>query len=98
MYSLAPASMAVPRCSDSELEHRSEEHTSELQSPCNLVCRLLLEKKNDQFVIQQAQLKASYYQYVHSTSCYFLQHRFRHREQLSIFFWLICLWNHIERR
>src|SRR5256885_11469288 len=28
---------AVPR--------RSEEHTSELQSPCNLVCRLLLEKK-----------------------------------------------------
>src|SRR2546426_1576602 len=25
--------------------HRSEEHTSELQSPCNLVCRLLLEKK-----------------------------------------------------
>src|SRR5256885_5291803 len=26
---------------------RSEEHTSELQSPCNLVCRLLLEKKND---------------------------------------------------
>src|SRR5256885_10219519 len=27
-------------------EQRSEEHTSELQSPCNLVCRLLLEKKN----------------------------------------------------
>src|SRR2546426_5408524 len=27
------------------LEQRSEEHTSELQSPCNLVCRLLLEKK-----------------------------------------------------
>src|SRR2546426_4637665 len=27
---------------------RSEEHTSELQSPCNLVCRLLLEKKNQQ--------------------------------------------------
>src|ERR1022692_4062078 len=26
---------------------RSEEHTSELQSPCNLGCRLLLEKKND---------------------------------------------------
>src|SRR2546426_4708829 len=30
-----------PYCID-----RSEEHTSELQSPCNLVCRLLLEKKN----------------------------------------------------
>src|SRR5205807_6403752 len=28
------------------IEPRSEEHTSELQSPCNLVCRLLLEKKN----------------------------------------------------
>src|SRR5688500_20057082 len=27
------------------VHHRSEEHTSELQSPCNLVCRLLLEKK-----------------------------------------------------
>src|SRR2546426_2228597 len=27
------------------LADRSEEHTSELQSPCNLVCRLLLEKK-----------------------------------------------------
>src|SRR5205807_4126274 len=26
----------------------TEEHTSEVQSPCNLVCRLLLEKKNDQ--------------------------------------------------
>src|SRR2546426_6413604 len=28
---------------------RSEEHTSELQSPCNLVCRLLLEKKKKQY-------------------------------------------------
>src|SRR5258708_16947958 len=28
-------------------QHRSEEHTSELQSPDHLVCRLLLEKKND---------------------------------------------------
>src|SRR2546426_2327794 len=30
---------------DTETRDRSEEHTSELQSPCNLVCRLLLEKK-----------------------------------------------------
>src|SRR2546426_5372548 len=31
-----------------EVDHdRSEEHTSELQSPCNLVCRLLLEKKKN---------------------------------------------------
>src|SRR3989454_8819607 len=31
---------------------RSEEHTSELQSPCNLVCRLLLEKKKKNTIIQ----------------------------------------------
>src|SRR5256885_12010945 len=40
---------APPRSSDLPparvREDRSEEHTSELQSPCNLVCRLLLEKK-----------------------------------------------------
>src|SRR2546426_7334970 len=42
----------VAHLSDDRLHHRdgkrsdrSEEHTSELQSPCNLVCRLLLEKK-----------------------------------------------------
>src|SRR2546426_2500281 len=29
------------------VRERSEEHTSELQSPCNLVCRLLLEKKKN---------------------------------------------------
>src|SRR5256885_12364024 len=32
---------------DKRLAMRSEEHTSELQSPCNLVCRLLLEKKKE---------------------------------------------------
>src|SRR5256885_13296491 len=35
-----------------EVPKRSEEHTSELQSPCNLVCRLLLEKKNNIKCIQ----------------------------------------------
>src|SRR5256885_10940985 len=30
--------------------YRSEEHTSELQSPCNLVCRLLLEKKKNRYI------------------------------------------------
>src|SRR5256885_6273144 len=34
----------------SQLPPRSEEHTSELQSPCNLVCRLLLEKKKNRWV------------------------------------------------
>src|SRR5256885_6638929 len=37
-----------PSDSPSRPYQRSEEHTSELQSPCNIVCRLLLEKKNDQ--------------------------------------------------
>src|SRR2546426_7460111 len=31
---------------------RSEEHTSELQSPCNLVCRLLLEKKKQKIIYE----------------------------------------------
>src|SRR5258708_23166376 len=35
--------------SDIELPPRSEEHTSELQSPDHLVCRLLLEKKNKKY-------------------------------------------------
>src|SRR5256885_7662719 len=43
----APAARAVELEHDAiaVLQYRSEEHTSELQSPCNLVCRLLLEKK-----------------------------------------------------
>src|SRR5688500_19745571 len=32
---------------DLDVRLRSEEHTSELQSPCNLVCRLLLEKETE---------------------------------------------------
>src|SRR2546426_4900041 len=35
--------------SGSTPDGRSEEHTSELQSPCNLVCRLLLEKKKNTY-------------------------------------------------
>src|SRR5256885_11185627 len=37
--------MAKARTKEYFPNSRSEEHTSELQSPCNLVCRLLLEKK-----------------------------------------------------
>src|SRR2546426_3711600 len=37
--------VALPQIIEQGDEARSEEHTSELQSPCNLVCRLLLEKK-----------------------------------------------------
>src|SRR3989454_2881063 len=36
---------AVTKAEREAAKDRSEEHTSELQSPCNLVCRLLLEKK-----------------------------------------------------
>src|SRR5256885_5645650 len=43
---LGPARRARGVVDRERLVFRSEEHTSELQSPCNLVCRLLLEKKN----------------------------------------------------
>src|SRR5256885_8573824 len=39
---------------------RSEEHTSELQSPCNLVCRLLLEKKKKKQLIGKPALKMTH--------------------------------------
>src|SRR2546426_7824798 len=42
---------------------RSEEHTSELQSPCNLVCRLLLEKKKNKLRNSTIQLDKSDLQY-----------------------------------
>src|SRR5256885_6565738 len=42
----ASLSSATRRLTSFTSASRSEEHTSELQSPCNLVCRLLLEKKN----------------------------------------------------
>src|SRR5205807_5518869 len=43
----APSCLRVYSQSTARGYPRSEEHTSELQSPCNLVCRLLLEKKNN---------------------------------------------------
>src|SRR5256885_12529747 len=39
---------------------RSEEHTSELQSPCNLVCRLLLEKKKKKVDYSQSSVQESW--------------------------------------
>src|SRR5256885_7835354 len=44
---------------------RSEEHTSELQSPCNLVCRLLLEKKNNQNTAQLLLIRLDEVKQVH---------------------------------
>src|SRR6266850_3734137 len=40
-----PSASPSPGVATGSPTWRSEEHTSELQSPCNLVCRLLLEKK-----------------------------------------------------
>src|SRR2546426_2134800 len=45
----------VPVRRDLDAEARSEEHTSELQSPCNLVCRLLLEKKKKKNIRSDAE-------------------------------------------
>src|SRR5256885_13284563 len=42
---VSPEQLTITDDALSEVITRSEEHTSELQSPCNLVCRLLLEKK-----------------------------------------------------
>src|SRR5256885_10028443 len=47
-----------------EPEPRSEEHTSELQSPCNLVCRLLLEKKKNKAGCVKLERRANSVQYV----------------------------------
>src|SRR5256885_11713857 len=43
---------------------RSEEHTSELQSPCNIVCRLLLEKKNIHIATLHRRLSIFYNLYI----------------------------------
>src|SRR5256885_7883447 len=45
--SLGKAALQVTFFEKGPVVGRSEEHTSELQSPCNLVCRLLLEKKKN---------------------------------------------------
>src|SRR5256885_6122276 len=54
---------ATPRrptaASEIRKDSRSEEHTSELQSPCNLVCRLLLEKKKKTLIIYFRQYKTT---------------------------------------
>src|SRR5256885_11414760 len=54
---------------------RSEEHTSELQSPCNLVCRLLLEKKKKE-------------QNDHRCSCVILDHSRRYSAVILLLLYL----------
>src|SRR5690348_18185127 len=54
--------ISVPRMNIS-FKWRSEEHTSELQSPVHLVCRLLLEKKKKKKKITQNKTKKYYHKY-----------------------------------
>src|SRR5256885_3033791 len=64
-----PASAAVRESPWSSNQfNRSEEHTSELQSPCNLVCRLLLEKKKKSKRVQSS-VKAALYTPVWVWTC-----------------------------
>src|SRR3989454_9227013 len=51
-------------------DERSEEHTSELQSPCNLVCRLLLEKKKLPITTMPDNQRSQYSEHVHYTKDY----------------------------
>src|SRR5256885_6629536 len=54
---------ALKKISEGSVEdNRSEEHTSELQSPCNLVCRLLLEKKKKYHIAEMSySTRSDYY-------------------------------------
>src|SRR2546430_7268846 len=63
----APASKKAP---GNPRQSRSEEHTSELQSQSNLVCRLLLEKKKKHNNIQPHLIRTGHYHYykTHSVS------------------------------
>src|SRR5256885_7070573 len=54
MWQSSASSAAAITTKLGSVHRRSEEHTSELQSPCNLVCRLLLEKKKHTIVALQA--------------------------------------------
>src|SRR5258708_12457637 len=72
---------------------RSEEHTSELQSPDHLVCRLLLEKKkkynntnprtSHQFESQTPQARASKASYKHTAKSEYVQVSTHHNDQLE---------------
>src|SRR3989454_1944769 len=55
----ALAEYSVSAGLEQAFQPRSEEHTSELQSPCNLVCRLLLEKKKMTSSVQRIRVPGS---------------------------------------
>src|SRR5687768_18247369 len=66
---------AVPRASLERVyskvweQQRSEEHTSELQSRLHLVCRLLLEKKNNKLLLSSDKLETTNYYPSFTTIC-----------------------------
>src|SRR5256885_4333815 len=70
---IEPGQMQVGRTSLRVLQmherDRSEEHTSELQSPCNLVCRLLLEKKKKKIALEHAIIRINLTHNLSEASC-----------------------------
>src|SRR5256885_12968592 len=60
--------MDLLHASDAGRRPRSEEHTSELQSPCNLVCRLLLEKKKKKSTVKYCNISVTQLQSHYSYS------------------------------
>src|SRR2546426_5259536 len=62
-----PQKLSHTRLTEPSDTRRSEEHTSELQSPCNLVCRLLLEKKKKKISRCNIQQTITIYTVTHTT-------------------------------
>src|SRR5689334_24594131 len=62
----APAADCCRAGRDSDVDARSEEHTSELQSQFHLVCRLLLEKKKKKKTNEKTQKSKKYYKYTYA--------------------------------
>src|SRR5256885_6742443 len=75
------------RAEGGRVQPRSEEHTSELQSPCNLVCRLLLEKKK-RYSRRKSSLPIilttlSHLSHTRDYSCLYCRRSRRNRSKLS---------------
>src|SRR5256885_5348196 len=68
----AQGASAIRRARHTCRRRRSEEHTSELQSPCNLVCRLLLEKKKKYKLNHTPWNRALYYKSHDNITSYYI--------------------------
>src|SRR5256885_4152867 len=69
---------------------RSEEHTSELQSPCNLVCRLLLEKKQRTVARPKTKASGRRHEISHSNAMISLN-AWQHHQTMSVSLFLILV-------